>query len=214
MNAASLLGGIPTYAHLGEREFTYENWMTAVNQGHPFATVRPPLELDVAGTSPAGRLDLPAGGGAVDVSWRVASTAMPIEAAEVVVGGFAAEAPSVDGGLAISGSCRVHITESSWIALRVRGSHGGRQGEIAAHSSCVQARVDGARPFKRADAIAVLEQIEGAIAYVDTLAPRPAARQFKKIRATIEAAHSRLHQLMHRQGIYHKHNPLHEHGEH
>ena len=60
----------------------------------------------------------------------------------------------------------------------------------------------------------MLEQIEGAIAYVDTLAPRPAARQFKKIRATIEAAHNRLHQLMHRQGIYHKHNPLHEHGEH
>jgi len=214
MNAASLLGGIRTYAHLGEREFTYENWMTAVKQGNTFVTVGPLLELEVEGISPGGRLDLPAGGGAVDVSWRVASAAMPIEAAEVVVGGFAAEAQSVDGGLATSGSCRVHITESSWIALRVRGSHGGRQGEIAAHSSCVQARVDGARPFKRADAIAVLEQIEGAIAYVDTLAPRPAARQFKKIRATIEAAHSRLHQLMHRQGIYHKHNPLHEHGEH
>ena len=69
-------------------------------------------------------------------------------------------------------------------------------------------------PFKREDAIAVLEQIEGAIAYVDTLAPKPAARQYKKIRAAIEAAHTRLHQLMHRQGIYHEHNPLHEHGEH
>ena len=62
--------------------------------------------------------------------------------------------------------------------------------------------------------MAVLEQIEGALAYVDTLAPRPAARQFKQIRETIEAAHTRLHQLMHRQGIYHEHNPLHQHGEH
>ena len=59
-------------------------------------------------------------------------------------------------------------------------------------------------PFKREDAIALLEQIEGAIAYVDTLAPQPAARQYKKIRAAIEAAHNRLHQLMHRQGIYHR----------
>ena len=78
----------------------------------------------------------------------------------------------------------------------------------------MQVRVDGKRPFKREDALAVLEQIEGALAYVDTLAPRPAAQRFKQVRATIEAAHNRLHQLMHRQGIYHEHNPLHEHGEH
>ena len=212
MDAASLLGGIRTYAHLGEREFTYENWMAAVKGGNTFATVGPLLELAVEGLAPGSRLDLPAGGGTVDVSWRVASAAMPIDTVEVVVGGFATEARSVDGELAASGSCAVTARESTWIALRVRGSHGGRAGEIAAHSSCVQVRVDGARPFKRDDAIAVLEQIEGAIAFVDTLAPRPAAQQYKKIRAAIEAAHNRLHQLMHRQGIYHEHNPLHQHG--
>ena len=125
MDAASLLGGIRTYAHLGAREFTYENWMRAVKQGNTFVTVGPLLELEVAGISPGGRLDLPAGGGTVDVSWRVASAAMPIEAVELVVGGFAVEAQSVDGALAASGSCRVPISESSWIALRVRGSHGG-----------------------------------------------------------------------------------------
>ena len=214
MNASSLLGGIRTYAQLGEREFTYENWMASVKAGNTFVTVGPLLELDVEGLAPGSRLDLPAGGGTLDVSWRVASAALPIERVEVVVGGFAVEEQSFDGVLAAEGNCAVSIGESTWIALRVRGSHAGRQGEIAAHSSCVQARVDGARPFKRADAIAVLEQIEGAIAFVDTLAPRPEAQQFKKIRATIEAAHNRLHQLMHRQGIYHEHNPLHEHGEH
>ena len=214
MDAASLLGGIRTYAHLGEREFSYENWMAAVKLGNTFVTVGPLLELEVEGLSPGSRLDLPAGGGKLDVSWRVESAAMPIEKVEVVVGGFAVEEQSVDGALSATGSCSVLVGESTWIALRVRGSHGGRSGEIAAHSSCVQARVAGARPFKREDAIAVLEQIEGAIAYVDTLAPKPAARQYKKIRAAIEAAHTRLHQLMHRQGIYHEHNPLHEHGEH
>ncbi len=214
MSAASLLGGIRTYAHLGEREFSYENWMAAVKGGNTFVTVGPLLELEVAGLSPGGRLDLPVGGGTVDLAWRVESAALPIEKIEVVVGGFAMEAQSVDGALKTAGGASVFVNESNWIALRVRGSHGGRAGEIAAHSSCVQVRVDGARPFKREDAIAVLEQIEGAIAYVDTLAPRAAARQYKKIRAAIEAAHNRLHQLMHRQGIYHKHNPLHEHGEH
>jgi len=214
MSAASLLGGIRTYAQLGEREFTYENWMEAVKSGNTFVTVGPLLELEVEGMPPGSALDLPAGGGTVDVSWRVASASMPIEKVELVLGGFAVEEQSVDGALTAAGGCRVNISESTWIALRVRGSHGGRSGEIAAHSSCVQARVDGARPFRREDAMAVLEQIEGAIAFVDTLAPRPAARQFKRARAAIEAAHNRLHQLMHRQGIYHEHNPLHDHGEH
>ena len=214
MNAASLLGGIRTYAHLGEREFTYENWMASVKAGNTFVTVGPLLELEVEDQSPGGRLDLPAGGGAVNLSWRVESAALPIEKVEVVVGGFGVEEQSVDGALAASGSCEVSIAESTWIALRVRGSHSGQPGEIAAHSSAVMVQVDGARPFRREDAMAVLEQIEGAIAFIDTLAPRPEAQRYKKIRATVEAAHNRLHQLMHRQGIYHQHNPLHEHGEH
>ena len=214
MNAASLLGGIRTYAHLGEREFSYENWMGAVKAGNTFVTVGPLLELSVEGLAPGSALDLPAGGGTVNVSWRVESAALPLERVEVVVGGFAVEESSVEGALSAEGSSEVSIGESSWIALRVRGSHAGRAGEIAAHSSAVLLRVNGARPFKQEDAMAVLEQIEGALAYVDTLAPRPAAQQFKQIRATIEAAHTRLHQLMHRQGIYHEHNPLHEHGEH
>ncbi len=214
MNAASLLGGIRTYANLGEREFSYENWMAAVKAGNTFVTVGPLLELAVEGLAPGERLDLPPGGGKVDVSWRVESAALPIERVEVVAGGFAVEETSAEGALSLAGSSEVAISESSWIALRVRGSHAGRPGEIAAHSSAVQLRVDGARPFKQEDAMAVLEQIEGALAYVDTLAPRPAARRFKQVRATIEAAHTRLHQLMHRQGIYHQHNPLHEHGEH
>ena len=214
MAASALLGGIRTYSHLGERDFTYDNWMASVKAGNTFVTVGPLLEFEVEGLAPGQQVDLPAGGGTVNVSWRVASAALPIEKVELVVGGFGADEVSVDGGLTASGSCAVNISESTWLALRVRGSHAGRAGEIAAHSSCVQLRVDGARPFKQADAVAVLEQIEGAIAYIDTLAPRPAAQQFKQIRATVEAAHNRLHQLMHRQGIYHEHNPLRDHDAH
>ncbi len=214
MSAASLLGGIRTYAHLGERDFTYENWMTSVKAGNTFVTVGPLLELAVEGLPPGAQLDLPAGGGTVSVSWRVESAALPIDKVEVVVGGFAVEEIENGGALAASGSCEVAIAESTWVALRVRGSHTGQAGEIAAHSSCVQVRVAGARPFKQADAVAVLEQIEGAIAFIDTLAPRPAAQQFKKIRATVLAAHTRLHQLMHRQGIYHEHNPVQQHAAH
>ncbi|MCY4071388.1 MAG: CehA/McbA family metallohydrolase [Chloroflexi bacterium] len=214
MDAQSLLGGMRTYAHLGDLEFTYENWMESIKAGDTFVTVGPLLELQVEGLSPGSRLELPEGGGTVNVSWRVESAAMPLERVEVVCGGLAVEERTADGALGAEGSCEVHISESTWIALRIRGSHSGRKSDIAAHSSCVQIRVGGGRPFQQGDAIAVLEQIEGAMAFADTLAPRPEAQQFKRIRAALESAHSRLHQLMHRQGIYHDHSPLHAHDAH
>ena len=139
---------------------------------------------------------------------------MPLQKVELVCGGFAVEERTLDGTLAATGSSDIQVNESTWIALRVRAGYDGSLYDIAAHSSCVQVRVAGRRPFLQADAIAVLEQIEGAIAFVDTLAPRPEARQYKKIRATLEAAHNQLHQLMHRQGVFHQHTPLHTHDEH
>lgn len=214
MDAQSLLGGMRTYAHLGEREFTYDNWMESVKAGNTFVTVGPLLELQVEGLSPGSRLDMPKGGGTVIVSWRVESAAMPLERVEVVCGGLCVEERTLDGSLGAEGSCEVHISESTWIALRVRGGHNGRVTDVAAHSSCVQIRVGGGRPFHQADAIAVLEQIEGALAFVDTLAPKPEAQQFKRIRAALESAHNKLHHLMHRQGIYHDHSPLHAHDAH
>ena len=55
----------------------------------------------------------------------------------------------------------------------------------------------------------MLDQIQGAIAYVDTLAPRPEVRRYQELRATLEAAYNRLHQRMHQAGVYHAH-PLHD----
>ena len=214
MDAQSLLGGMRTYAHLGDLEFSYENWMESIKAGNTFVTVGPLLDMQVEGLSPGSKLDMPEGGGTVNVSWRAASAAMPIERVEVVCGGLAVDYWTVEGALRAEGSCEVHISESTWIALRIRGSHSGRKADIAAHSSCVQIGVGGRRPFQQADAIAVLEQIEGAMAFVDTLAPRPEAQGFKRIRAALESAHNKLHQLMHRQGIYHKHTPLHTHDAH
>jgi hypothetical protein len=211
MSAASLLGGIRTYAHLGERDFTYENWMAAVRAGNTFVTVGPLIEFSVDGKPAGSRVELPASGGTVDVAWTVQSVAVPIDQVEVIVGGLVAEQVDVGKQLAHNGSASVPIADSTWIALRVRGSYSGRHGEIAAHTSAVQAIVGGKPLFVEADAMAVLDQIEGAIAYVDTLAPRPAAQRYKALRASLESAHNRLHQRLHLQGVFHRHTPLHGH---
>jgi hypothetical protein len=213
MSAASLLGGVRTYTYLGNRPFTYENWLAAVQAGHTFVTVGPLVEMSVEGLSPGSVLNLPASGGTVSVSWKVESVSLPLERIEVVVGGLTAEQITVNQELSAAGSVELKITGSTWLALRVRGSLNQRKGEIAAHTSAVQVLVADQPLFSKHDSFAVLEQIEGAIAYVDTIAPRPEAKRFKQLRATLEAAHNRLHQQMHRHGVYHDHTPLHDHAQ-
>lgn len=213
MAASSLLGGIRTYAHLGEYALTYENWMAAVRAGNTFVTVGPLAELLVNGVAPGGQIRLGTGGGVVDLAWRVESASLPIDQVEVVVGGLAVEQSNVNKALQASGTARLRVDASTWIALRVRGSYHGKHGEIAAHTSAVQIVVGDKPIFVTKDAMAVLEQIEGAIAYVDTLAPRPAAQRFKHLRATLEGAYTRLHERMHQQGHFHRHTALHSHDQ-
>ena len=211
MTAGSLLGGIRTYAHMGDREFTYAHWMEAVRAGNTFVTVGPLVAMTVEGVAPGGQVQLPSGGGTVQVTWKVESALMPIEQVEIVVGGLTAEQITVGGRAAAQGSAAIPITGSTWIALRVRGSYRGRPEEVAAHTSAVQTLAGDQPIYAQQDAVRVLEQIEGAIAYVDTLAPRPDAIRFKQLRSTLEAAYNRLHQRMHKAGIYHQHTPLHGH---
>ena len=213
MAASSLLGGIRTYAHLGGRALTYENWMEAMRGGNTFVTVGPLVELHVDGVAPGGQLHVGPSGGSVEVSWKVESVNVAIDLVEVVVGGEIYETATPTDPLSTAGSVQVRVSESTWIAVRVRGSYHGREGDIAAHTSAVQVLVDGRPIFNQPDAFRVLEQIEGALAYVDTLATRPQARRFRQLRATLEAAHNKLHQQLHRQGVYHAHTPLHGHEE-
>jgi hypothetical protein len=211
MAASSLLGGIRTYAHLGECDFTYEQWMEAVRAGNTFVTVGPLVEFSVNGQPAGSRIDLPASGGTIDVAWRVESVNVPIAQVEVIAGGLVAEQVNTGNTLSANGSASLKIADSTWVALRVRGSYHGREGDIAAHTSAVHIVVGGNPLFVETEAMAVLEQIEGAIAYVDTLAPRPEAQRYKRLRATLESAYNRLHQRLHQQGVFHRHTPLHGH---
>ncbi len=211
MSQSSLLGGVRTYAHLGERAFSYDDWMAAVKAGNTFVTVGPLVALGVEGVAPGGRIDLPTGGGTLNIQWRVESVSLPIEQIEVVVGGLVAEQFTVDHQLVAAGSATVKISASTWVALRVRGSYRNIAGEIAAHTSAVMVTVGRQPHFVQKDAAAVLSQIEGALAYVDTLASRPNAERLRQLRATIETAHHRLHQRMHQQGLMHQHIPVQAH---
>ncbi len=211
MTAADLLGGIRTYVHLGDRELTYEAWMEAVRDGNTFATIGPLATFRVEGTAPGRQVALPAAGGTLQVEWEVESVRMPVDRVEIVVGGVVAAEMRV-GGLSGRGSASVPITRSTWIALRVRGSYRGLADDISAHTSAVMVSVVDSELFSDVDAMTVLDQIQGALAYVDTIAPRPEVRRYKELRATLERAYNALHHRMHAAGIYHRH-PLHDPGQ-
>jgi len=147
MSASMLLGGIRTYAQLGERELTYENWMEAIRAGNTFATVGPLASLTVEGVSPGGTVRLPTGGGTVEVEWQVESLRVPIERVEVVAGGLVHADTTAGGALSARGTTRVEVGASTWIALRVRGSYRNQPDDIACHTSAVRVLVDGSELF-------------------------------------------------------------------
>ncbi len=205
MSASALLGGVRTYACVGQSEFTYANWMQAVKDGYTFVTIGPLVDFTVEGRHAGQRVELPAGGGSIDVEWRVESVRMPIQRVEVLQGGRVVQRRRGHGEISITGTCTLHAVQSSWIAVRVRGAFTDYTEQIAAHSSAVMVDVAGSPHFNDEDAVSILRQIEGAQAYVDTLAPRPEAHRFEAMRMILEQAYNRLHQRMHRHGVYHCH---------
>jgi hypothetical protein len=216
MTADTAIGSVRTYAHLRPGElFTYENWKAAVRRAETFVSYGPLLDFAVAGQPMGSRLSLGSGGGTLDVTWQVASVTIPATRVDLVQNGVicASQPLPADGGgsQGCSGSWSVKVDKSSWLALLVRGAYPGKPEIVAAHSSPVLATVAGAPLLAAADAVTILEQIEGALAYLDTVGTRAEERTYKRMRLTLVSAHRQLHNRLHQQGYYHEHSLSEEH---
>ena len=214
MSATTAVGAVRTYARIpADREFDYESWMQAVRSGNTFATYGPLLEFSVEGKPAGSRIAMRAGGGTVAVEWQAASVTIPMSRVELIVNGEVRESKRIDPREE-KGSWTVSVPRSSWIALLVRGHYADRREMIAAHSSPVMVEVEGTPFFAAADALTILEQIEGSIAYLDTLAVRPEVEAYKRMRLVLTGAHRAIHNRLHRQGTMHRHTPATDHPEH
>lgn len=214
MCAKTAIGTMRTYARVpADEEFTYGNWMRAVRRGNTFATCGPLLEFEVEGKAPGNRIKMKRGGGTVEVGYRLASVTMPMAKVELIVNGEVRDGCSVDPE-EDSGSWSVKLERSSWLALLVRGGHPDRPEVIAAHSSPVMVEVAGTEFYSAADALTILGQIEGALAYLDTIGTRAETARYKRMRMTLTAAHRELHNRMHRMGRNHQHSQGRDHAEH
>lgn len=214
MSASTAVGTVRTYARLRPGEpFTYAAWMDAVRRAETFVTYGPLLELSVDGQPMGGQIALGAHGGTVDVAWEIASVTTPMSRVELIVNGEIRESLAVDPWHA-AGSWSLRVERSSWLALLVRGHYTDRPEMIAAHSSPVMVEVQGSPFYAAADAVTILEQIEGALAYLDTVGTRAETRAYKRMRLVLESAHRRLHNRMHEMGHYHQHTPAEDHAAH
>ncbi len=76
----------------------------------------------------------------------------------------------------------------------MRGHYADKPEIIAAHSSPVMVEVEGSPFLAAADAVTILEQIEGALAYLDTVGTRADDAAYKRMRLVLESAHRTLAQ--------------------
>jgi hypothetical protein len=214
MSANTAVGTVRTYARIAPTEpFTYAAWMEAMRRAETFVTYGPLLEFMVDGRPMGSRIEMSARGGTVDVTWQVASVTVPMSRVELVVNGEIRESLAVPPDQA-SGNWSVKVETSSWLALLVRGHYADKPEIITAHSSPVMVMVKGAPMLAAADAVTILEQIEGALVYLDTVGTRAEDAAYKRMRLVLTSAHRALHNRMHERGFYHGHTPVMNHAEH
>jgi len=132
---------------------------------------------------------------------------------ELVVNGEVRESVTVPADMG-SGHWAVKLDKSAWLAILVRGGYPDKPEIIAAHSSPVMVMVEGSPMLAAADAVTILEQIEGALAYLDTVGTRAESTAYKRMRLVLTSAHRTLHNRMHQLGRYHDHTPVSDHPEH
>jgi hypothetical protein len=214
MSANTAVGTVRTYARIAPHEpFGYEAWMQAVRRAETFVTYGPLLEFAVDGRPMGSRIEMTASGGTVDLTWQVASVTIPMSRVELVVNGEIRESVAVSPEKD-SGHWSIQVGASSWLALLVRGHYTDKPEIVAAHSSPVMIVLEGSPMLAAADAVTILEQIEGALAYLDTVGTRAEEVARKRMRLVLLSAHRSLHNRMHQLGHYHDHTPVTDHREH
>jgi len=214
MSAGTAVGTVRTYAKIdANKDFSYNTWKESIREGQTFVTYGPLIEFSVDGKPSGSHIDMSVNGGAVDVVWEVASITVPMTRVELIINGEVRERETISkwrGG----GSWNVKVAKSSWLALLVRGHYDDKPEIITAHTSPVMVKVKNSKMLAAADALTILEQIEGAMAYLETIGTRAEEKSYKRMKMVLESAHRTLHNRMHAMGYDHIHTPTTDHSEH
>lgn len=214
MSAGTAVGTIRTYSKIPDnKDFTYEEWKNSIRRGQTFVTYGPLMEFQVDGKAAGSLIEMSSNGGTVNITWEAASVTMPMSRVELIVNGEVKESQSVSKWKG-EGNWSFKVSKSSWVALLIRGQYPDKPEIIAAHTSPVVISVKNSPMLAAADGLTILDQIEGAMAYLDTIGTRAEDKTFKRMKLVLTSAHRIIHNRMHEMGYFHPHTPVNDHPEH
>ncbi|MGC8863401.1 MAG: CehA/McbA family metallohydrolase [Armatimonadota bacterium] len=215
MGAYCALGWLRTYAKLDTNEpFTYDNWADAVRAGRTISTNGPLIDIKVDGKSIGESIEMPEGGGTVEVH-ATAECFSPLGKLQVIVNGqIAAEEAAPNGSRSLRVKQKIRITNSGWIAARCAARPGLPGAYLAAHTSPIYVKCGDTRAFDGPAAEHMLALVEGGIEYLNTIATvfdeSSRKRMVKLFKEAREELRGRLivearHTHHHGDGPYHTH---------
>jgi hypothetical protein len=201
------VGGVRTYARVDRNEpFNYDAWCRAIKAGRTFTTSGPIISLSVEGREMGDAINLPSGGGTVEIEAE-ASCAQPFDKLQIVVNGRVVAEANTDGGKKrASLKIRHSIKESCWVAARCFG-----KGQvwhvwpvaIYAHTSPVYLIVGGQEIFSPNEATYLLTLIEGGIAYLRHISIHRSEEKMHEHIALFERGREAIHRKLHEHGVRH-----------
>jgi hypothetical protein len=211
MSGGMPVGGVRTYAYIGDRELSHESWSDAVRAGRTYTTSGPLMDFTVEGLRPGDELPLPESGGSVHVT-ATATCAMPINKLEIVFNGqVIAQAESLEGAKLLAIDEKLELPGSGWIAARAVSNHVAWHVwpvNFAAHTSAVYVKAGQTEVFDAALGEYLITTMQGGIEWLDTLATRADAARHATIRNVFTDAIGSVSKKMphtHSDGTTHTH---------
>jgi hypothetical protein len=211
MSAGMPVGGVRTYAYIGDDELSHVSWSDAVRAGRTYTTSGPLMDFTVEGLRPGDELTLPESGGSVHVT-ATATCAMPINKLEIVFNGkVIAQATSKDGEKMLAIDESIDLSGSGWIAARAVSDHVAWHVwpvNFAAHTSAVYVKAGRTDVFDAAFGEYLITTMQGGVEWLDTLATRADAERHATIRKVYTDAIGAVEKKMphtHADGTTHTH---------
>jgi hypothetical protein len=191
MSASMPVGGVRTYANIGDEEFSYSAWASAVKKGRTYTTSGPLIDLSVEGLTLGDDLQLPGHGGKISVS-ATASCFAPINKLEIVFNGNVIfSESSKNGTFSLSINEDIEITSSGWIAARVLSLHKAWHVwpvHLSGHTSPIYITVGNDEVFNPVIGKYLITTMEGGVEWLETLATRSNPKQMDSIKEIFETA--------------------------
>ena len=122
LHQSKLIASARTYVYTGARGLDMKAWFDGMRDGHAFVSTGPLVELTVNDKLPGETVELPAGGGTVEISARVRSI-VPLEKALLVHNGEVIDEVVLDGDRkSLDYTKSIQVTDSGWYHLRAEGT--------------------------------------------------------------------------------------------